>query len=143
MKKIICYSIVLQCLWMVSSASAQAVTAIAQAGPSNPNESSFEQSKYSIQNNYNQLYSSLPLDLQTRVRSASNTIDNIRMMSTQEAQVYVAGERLKSDQYMSGTISQMVLSDEVKTQVDNSRKEVFTQINNRMNEFKARRAYHR
>ena len=143
MQKFIANLMLIPCVGFVFLASAQNIPTTSQSGIVAPTQTSFDQTKISIQNSYAQLYNTLPLDLQTRVRSASATIDNIRMMSSQEAQTYLASERQRSDQYIVGTISQMTLSDQAKMQVDNSRKEVFDQIDNRMNEFKVRRASHR
>jgi uridine kinase len=100
----------------------------------------FEQTRGTVQANYDQLYRSLPQDLQTRIKSAAATIENIRMMSPQETGNYLATERERSDVFVKSTISGLMLSDEVKAQVDDARKEVCQQLNERMTELKARRA---
>jgi hypothetical protein len=103
----------------------------------------FDDSKNTIQANYDELYRSLPQDLQTRIKSAATTMENIRMMAPQESRIYLAAQRDRAEQFASSTISQLLLTDEAKTQLDNARKESCQQINDRMTELKARRAAHR
>jgi hypothetical protein len=103
----------------------------------------YTESKMVIQANYNEMYRSLPQDIQNRIQSAATTIDNIRMKTPLESQNYLITERAKAEEFIKTTISQMSLSELLKTQVDDARKEVNAQINERMNELKARRAAHR
>jgi hypothetical protein len=103
----------------------------------------FDDSKNTIQANYDELYKSLPQDLQTRIKSAATTMENIRMMAPLESRTYLAAQRDRAEQFASSTISQLLLTDEAKTQLDNARKESCQQINDRMTELKARRAAHR
>jgi hypothetical protein len=105
--------------------------------------SGYTDSKTIIQANYIEMYKALPQDLQDRIRSAAMTIENLRMKTPVELQNYVATERTRAEEFMKTTVSQMSLSDMLKAQVDDARKEVNVQINERMNELKARRAAHR
>jgi len=139
MKKFPIYAAVLLSICLVTFAGAQNATQSAQTGGA----TGFDQSKNLIQQNYNQLYNALPLDLQARVKSAATTVENVRMMTPAEMQTYLAAERDKSEQDIVSTISQLLVSSETKTQVDNARKDEFDQVNGRMNEFRARRAAHR
>jgi TolA-binding protein len=106
-------------------------------------ESGYTDSKMIIQANYNEMYKALPQDLQDRIRSAATTIENLRMKPPLELQNYVATERTRAEEFMKTTISQLSLADMLKVQVDDARKEINVQINERMNELKARRAAHR
>jgi hypothetical protein len=106
-------------------------------------ESGYTDSKMIIQTNYNEMYKALPQDLQDRIHSAAMTIENLRMKPPVELQNYIATERTRAEEFMKTTISQMSLSDMLKAQVDDARKEINVQINERMNELKARRAAHR
>lgn len=106
-------------------------------------ESGYTDSKMIIQANYNEMYKALPQDLQDRIRSAATTIENLRMKPPLELQNYVTTERTRAEEFMKTTVSQMSLSDMLKAQVDDARKEINVQINERMNELKARRAAHR
>jgi hypothetical protein len=105
--------------------------------------SGYTDSKMIIQANYNEMYKALPQDLQDRIHSAAMTIENLRMKTPVELQNYVATERTRAEEFMKTTVSQMSLSDMLKAQVDDARKELNVQINERMNELKARRAAHR
>jgi hypothetical protein len=137
MKNLLIYAIVLLSICLVTFAGAQSV----QTGSTSA--TGFDQSKNLIQQNYNQLYNALPLDLQARVKSAATTVENVRMMTPSEMNTFLTAERDKSDQYIVSTISQLLVSSEMKSQVENARKDEFDQVNNRMNEFRARRAAHR
>jgi hypothetical protein len=106
-------------------------------------QSGYSDSKAVIQTNYNEMYQALPRDLQERIRSAAMTIENLRMKTPADQQNYVATERTRAEEFMKTTVSQMALSDMLKAQVDDARKEVNVQINDRMNELKARRVAHR
>jgi excinuclease UvrABC helicase subunit UvrB len=103
----------------------------------------YTESKMVIQANYNEMYRSLPQDIQNRIQSAATAIENIRMKPPLESQNYLSAERARAEEFIKATISQMSLSEMLKAQVDDARKEVNTQINERMNELKARRAAHR
>ena len=117
--------------------------AMINAQTSAPVSASYTDSKMIIQANYNEMYKALPQDLQDRIRSASMTIENLRMKTPLELQNYVATERTRAEEFMKTTVSQMSLSEMLKAQVDDARKEINVQINERMNELKARRAAHR
>jgi excinuclease UvrABC helicase subunit UvrB len=105
-----------------------------------PSTAAFQESKALIQANYNQLYQALPQDIQAQIKSAASTIENLRMMTPDEAKIYVATETEKAESFIKSTISQLPVADAVKTQVDNARMESCQQINERMDELKARRA---
>jgi hypothetical protein len=105
--------------------------------------SGYAESKMIIQTNYNEMYRSLPQDIQNRIQSAAMTIENIRMKTPLESQNYLTTERARAEEFIKTSISQMSLSEMLKTQVDDARKDANAQINERMNEMKARRAAHR
>ncbi len=65
------------------------------------------------------------------------------MMTPDEAKIYVATEKERAESFIKSTISQLPLADAVKTQVDDARMESCQQINERMDELKARRAAHK
>ncbi|HUI92770.1 MAG TPA: hypothetical protein VLX68_11035 [Chitinivibrionales bacterium] len=106
-------------------------------------QSGFADSKTVIQTNYNEMYQALPQDLKDRILGAAITIENLRMKTPADLQNYVTTERAKAEDFIKTTISQMAVSDMLKAQVDDARKDVNVQINDRMNELKARRAAHR
>ncbi len=108
-----------------------------------PNAGAFQESRAAIQSNYDQLYQSLPQDLQAQIKSAASTIENLRMMTPDEMKAYMATESERAESFVKSTISQLPVADAVKTQVDDSRAESCQQISERMNELKARRAAHK
>lgn len=99
----------------------------------------FNNSKLQIQSNYDEMYHALPVDIQNKIKSARATIENIRLKTPADAQAYVTTEQDRLELLARSTISQMQVSDAVKAQIDNARKEIFQRINDRIIELKQRR----
>jgi hypothetical protein len=119
----------------------------AQPGAGNfspPHDSAgFTRSMTGIQANYNEMYRALPLDQQNKVKCAASSMENIRLRSPLEAQAILATERSRAEQSMTTSVSQMLVADAVKTQIDNARRETSLRINEKILELKARRSAHR
>jgi hypothetical protein len=100
----------------------------------------FNQSRTWIQANYFEMYRALPFDKQNKVQYAATSMENIRLKPPLEADAILANERQYTEQSVKTAVSQMSVTDAVKTQIENAR----SQINQRMSEkvinLKARRA---
>lgn len=100
----------------------------------------FNQFRTGIQANYLEMYRALPLDKQNKVQYAATSMENIRLKPPLEAGAILANERQYTEQSVKTAVSQMSVTDAVKTQIENAR----SQINQRMSEkvinLKARRA---
>lgn len=99
----------------------------------------FYNAKLQVQSNYNEMYQALPVDIQNKIKSARATIENIQLKPSSEAQAFVATERDRLELLARSTISQMQVSDAVKLQIDNARKEIYQRINDLIIELKQRR----
>jgi hypothetical protein len=114
-------------------------TYIPETGTVPRDSAGFDNVKTQVQTNFNEMYHALPADLQNRLQSAKATIENIRLKPPTEALAYVLSERERFDMFMRTTVSQMQVTDAVKVQIDNSRKEIYQRINERMSELRQRR----
>jgi hypothetical protein len=100
----------------------------------------FSQSQSLIQANYNEMYRALPLDQQNRVRCAAIKMENLRLKPLLEAQTYVTTERTRAELSMKTAVSQMLVTEAVKAQVETARQEIYRRINEKIRDLKARRA---
>lgn len=103
----------------------------------------FTQSKTGIQENYNEMYMSLPCEQRHRIQSAATSMENLRLQSPQDVQTYLSTQRERAELSMKTVVSQMLVADAVKTQIDNARRETSLRINEKILELKARRSAHR
>jgi hypothetical protein len=116
---------------------------LSQILPPPSDTAGFTQSKTGIQQNYNEMYMSLPCEQRHRIQSAAASIENLRLKSPQDAQTFLSIQRDRAELSMKTTVSQMVVADAVKTQIENSRREIFLRINEKILEMKVRRSAHR
>jgi hypothetical protein len=100
----------------------------------------FLQSQTLIQANYNEMYTALPLDQQNRVRCAATKMENLRLKPLLDAQTYFTTERNRADLSMKTAVSQMLVTNTVKAQVENARQEIYRRLNEKILDLKARRA---
>jgi hypothetical protein len=100
----------------------------------------FIQSQSLIQANYNEMYRALPLDQQNRVRCAAIKMENLRLKPVLEAQTYFSSEHDRAELSMKTVVSQMLVTEAVKAQVETARQEIYRRINEKILDLKARRA---
>jgi hypothetical protein len=103
----------------------------------------FTQSRVSIQSTYNAMYAALPLDQQNRIQSAALSMENIRQKPSVDAQTFLSSQRQRAELSMTSAVSQMSVTDAVRTQIDNSRREIYQRINEKIHDLKTRRASRR
>jgi len=103
----------------------------------------FTQSRVTIQTTYNSMYRALPLDQQGKIQSAALSMESIRLRAPVDAQTFFTTQRQRAELSMSAAVSQMSVTDAVKTQIDNSRHEIYQRINEKIHDLKARRGLRR
>jgi hypothetical protein len=109
-----------------------------------PNDTgAFTQSKTAIQTSYNEMYKSLPYEQRQRIQSAAVTIENLRLKSPQDAETFLSIQRASAEQSMQTAVTQMLVTDAAKTQIENARRETLLRINEKILDLKARQAAHR